>query len=1273
MFVPKAAAASLRNPRRRQRTSSDESVNPPKAKRQRSVLRYGDLERPSDNETEHEIPNGPMDPRGLVQPNELNAMPAEKTNSQKSLSIRGPKKPEKRDHGTDGTVVLIPLGILLSTATAGPPGLMVIMPSTGKIIYWETVSSAASFGLPRQKQNGLQGSISGLLSGEYAIEVMNAEPSGVIATFSSGRVAHITVRDSQGKPTVIVNFLRSSAGSSSGGFFDGIRNVLGGGSWRKEVAAARAGGSHQRGQRDIIIATSTGIFEVWDTHWNNGSILKKQFDIKQELSCSLGSSCTDGSGEYELKILDFAFAAGDFGDGRESPTSAEESWPIFLVVAPPRISGARNLFLVHLILSDKTNILSTRSIDLLGITASPDDVKPKLSVPRPGDTAFIVIEQSVILLSLSEFEESPTSQLLVDSNRLPQPFHDTISFRSGKEYEILGSGFEDQTSEDSHPACLVMVRGFGIIRVTALPRGNAETEDEYGRITAKHKIEQAVFYGTILENPLDLISTGGLNFPAEEIEQAALEICKELLRSESKFIPNTAISVDQNLRSRAKALDDLAGLLMQHTKTLNPLAWWELLWGAEKLAAQRAMWKIEEESRRNSSECSTFLARVIDLMSDKFKTKYEPQNDDGDTVRHWFLHDTFQMEHIIPWIFNAIKPQKGATSRQSRKMADQILKASELSLAVLETAFRYRDERARFYGINEGFLENGVLTTGYEGLPEFWTSQAMGYIETGHLLDLELDSSRAWTQQTMPTSEVPDNQIVKKISKNSARQLRILGRMHCERVKWLSAQADTGLMDEGIATEQAHIKQRKWQLFKLAGIGQLDDAIILAEEFRDMGALVELIIELQDQTKGQLFQQASLGDATHAIENETDELGNKISLYFERFGDSWAEAFFSRQISMGQSGVLFAMRKFQPFITQFLRKFPAYSRLSWINDVIGEKDYDAAARSLETLAIEHESDIWNHRVELSLAKLNKLAAWERTAATSQSTLQENIKRLEDYAEIDAVQEVVYAHIVPALQGAIDQKAEVDLAIDHFGKAIAQDRPSLHEILSHTLTKVITRQVISLDYLIDLLTLIGPGDVLGYGHSDFLGKEFYLALRIVRLSSYAQKDPLYHAALQKLVWRRCMIRDNWEAAGKAAEKMGDGAESFVHDTALFRTLALCVRDRNSEEANLQSLYMPFSPSEVILSKSDSDLLVSRYRSEQRTRIARDLDREDEIFGGYLEKGELGFWFKNLITSAEAAAISPMTSETIEQPHYGNQVELESPSADVSGSKAQLNWL
>jgi nuclear pore complex protein Nup133 len=329
--------------------------------------------------------------------------------------------------------------------------------------------------------------------------------------------------------------------------------------------------------------------------------------------------------------------------------------------------------------------------------------------------------------------------------------------------------------------------------------------------------------------------------------------------------------------------------------------------------------------------------------------------------------------------------------------------------------------------------------------------------------------------------------------------------MHCERVRWLSAQDDPKLVDEGIATEQAHVKRRKWQLFKLAGIGRLEDAVTLAERFRDMSALVELIIELQDQTKGEFSAHDNLSGLPDAINCDSEHLSQKISLYFEKFGESWADAFFTRQISMRQSGILFAMRKFQPFVTQFLRKDAAYLRLGWINDVIGENDYNAAAQSLEKLAIGGESDLWSHRVQLSLAKLAKLAMLEETSAPSDSTFHNDIRHLEDLSELDAVQEVIYAYISPALQGAIDQKAEIDLAIDQFGKWIAEDRPSLHEMLRETLTRVVTRQIIDADQLIDLLTLMDSGEASEHGQNELSGKEFYLALRVIRLEASAQQD------------------------------------------------------------------------------------------------------------------------------------------------------------------------
>lgn len=1031
---------------------------------------------------------------------------------------------------------------------------MIIIPSTGKVVYWETVSSATSLGLSKYGQNGLQGSISGLQSGEYVTALVNGEPSGVIATLSSGRVAHITARNSQGKPTIISSILRNPNDGGSSGLFGGIRNVLGGGFWRKEIAATRPGKSHQRGQRDVLVATTDGVIEIWDTHWNNGGMIKKQFDVKQHLSDSLYPEGVGKSGDDNIKVLDVAIAADDQLDAHDPQSSSTEVWPLYFLVGFPQNPNSGRLWVVKMTLSDTARFLPAYPIDMYHSRQYSKDLKARLFVPKPGNMGFIVMGQSIVLVSLSSFGEPSTLQPSSESRHL-QRLYDTIDFRSGIEYEILGSGFDDSNDDDPSASCLVMVRGFGIIRVAALPpQFNADSAQV---TTAKHKLEQAVFYGTMLGNPLDLASKGGLDFPAKEVGDAALEICGELLRSDSKFIPSVGISLERNLRSRAKALDDLASLLTQHGLPLDGLVWWELLWGAEKLAAQKAMWKIEEESRKTPDK-QTFLSHVIGSMSDKFKTKLESGNGENDPVRHWFLHDTYRMEHIIPWIFSTIKPQKGQ-SKQGPRIAEQMFEASEFSLAVLETAFRFRGEHAGLYGLNEEFLEDGVLVDGYEGLPEPWTSHKMAYVETGHLLDLELGNCMVWAQQTGSVSDAPESRIIKDIAKNCARQLRVLSQMHSERTRWLLSQGDPKSMDEIAATEQSHKKHRSWLLFKLAGVGQLDDAISLAEKFRDMGALVELIIELQDQTKCQLLPEL-VSDGDQDAMEESGKLGEKISHYFEKFGEPWADAFFVRQIAMGHSGVLFAMKKFQAFVTRFLRKNSNYPRLSWINDIVGENDYTTAAQSLETLAIEHETDLWSHRAELSLAKLAKIAAWEDTGSTDTSTLQNDVRLLDDYAEIDVVGEAVYAHIAPVLQGALDQKAEVDLAVEQFGSHIAKSMPSLHEILGTALEKIVARQVINVGLLVDLLTLLDSERAPEYGTSELSGKEFYMALRIIRLGLYTQSDQAYATSLQKLVWRRCILRDNWGNLGKVAESMDDEVHSIVHDTALFRTFVLCLKDR-----------------------------------------------------------------------------------------------------------------
>lgn len=988
-----------------------------------------------------------------------------------------------------------------------------------------------------------------MLSGEYATEIMNAEPSGIIVTFSSGRVAHITLRDPQGKPSVIVNFLRSNAGSGGGGIFGGIKNVFAGGYWRKEVTAVHAGGSHQRGQRDVIIATSTGLVEIWDTHWNHGNTLKKRYDVKDEIMAALPENHAESTNDAELKVMDFAFSALQSSD--DAAQASDASWRLFLVVRSPQWSENMALFVVQVHLSgNETRVVSTHAVDVHHIPAPMlENSKPKILVPKPEETAFVLIGQSLVILSLKNIEETPSSQLLIDSNKLPMPFQDTIHLRSGPDHEILGTVSEDQLNDSACAACVLMLRNFGVIRVTVLPRREAEVDEP--QVTAKHKLEQAVFFGTMAKNPLDLSSAGDLNFPPSELEQASLEICRELLTSEARFIPTTAISLEQNLRLRAKALDDLASLLARQGNPLSRPARWELLWAAEKIAAQRAMWNAQDAHKTKSGEKESFLCHLVKSMKDKFKTPINPQQGETDPVRQWFLKDSYRMEHVIPWIKNAIKLGRTNSPNPARALSEQIVAASELFLAVTETAFRYRDEHIVLYGLNEDILEDGVLSDGYEGLPEFWTSRSVGYSEAGHLLDLELDSCRSWITP-VSSADVPDTSVQNQVANNSYRHLRVIGQMHRERTRWLSAQGDPKLMDESVSIEQSHVIDRKWQLFKLAGIGHLADAIELAEGFRDMGALVELIIELQDQRASQ----PRLPEPSSQTDIDADQL---IARYFDKFGDQWADAFFVRQIAMGYPGTLFTMPNYQSAVTRFLRRNPSYSRLSWINDVLGENDYETAAASLENLALNGEKDLWSHRVEISLAKLGKLATQERKGPhVATATAQEDVKRLENYIEVDVAQETLYSHIEHILEAAIDRKAEVDLALSHYGSHLYEDRPSLHEIFSDALSKLINREVVGADGLVDLLTLMGPNQAVDDEESGVLIRsEFHLALRVLRFGRYGQQDPSYLSALRRLIWRRCMIKDDWVARGKAAEGANGNVDITVADTTLYRSLTACL--------------------------------------------------------------------------------------------------------------------
>lgn len=108
MFVPKAlsSAASQRNPRRRQRTNSDESPKPPSAKRQRSNLRQNDLVPASQILNNNHAKLEFQERQQSTLSNEGVAI-SETAHIHRNIPIRAVKRSEKREDEAEGTVVLV--------------------------------------------------------------------------------------------------------------------------------------------------------------------------------------------------------------------------------------------------------------------------------------------------------------------------------------------------------------------------------------------------------------------------------------------------------------------------------------------------------------------------------------------------------------------------------------------------------------------------------------------------------------------------------------------------------------------------------------------------------------------------------------------------------------------------------------------------------------------------------------------------------------------------------------------------------------------------------------------------------------------------------------------------------------------------------------------------------------------------------------------------------------------------------------------------------------
>lgn len=1160
--------------------------------------------------------------------------------------------PHNNKHVTDP----LPLGSLVSpSASSSEPGLVVVIPTTGKITYWESIASAATLDLIKLKSNGVGSTISGMLSGETVVQLLNAETAGFILAFSTGRLAYLRVRDGHGRPEISVQFLRGSSGPLAGGIFGSLRNALSSSAWRGDIAAVRAGPQEHVGDRNVVVATGKGRIQLWNLQRDGQNALHAEAEGREAIVMEIKKA--------EPTLSDFSLETFEVLDFTFTPRSSEERYDVgdhLLLLTSLSNRYTSHYTLVDVVLRrDQLIVEDVRLLKSYTTMVNKHAIsKARIYLPSPGLVAYIVFDRAVVVVSRGKQSDSPDSQLLSENHTLSPSFEDVVDFREDTNVEIVGSGMEEpQNSQHGieeaksrrykarHPATVLLVRGGGVIRVAATDVDKL-TSSTRQQVTAKSKLEQAVFYGTMAQNPLSFAGRSELQFPAEEVGAAALELSTEIVESTTNFIPSVSASLEQHLKRRAAALHDLAKHLKVAGVELDRVTRWKLLWDAERMTAATIIWQRYDARIRELPEGQKrgLLAELVDHIHENFKTEPVTEKGEVDRVRHFFIHDVAKLHLAIPWAFQILKYawQDGQNSPAS--VVETLSQSNDMMICALEGAFDFRMNNLRLYGLQSEILSHGILEEGYEGLPEFWTSTF--YVAENVRKQTDLVSMLLGEYWNKPATEgSADPAILDKIRLEYPALIDMAIRSNVERIRWVSAQDSPQLQMQAEGLQNLQSVSQDKQLQNLSDTWELpDEAMAIAEKHEILQTLASVLMYEVVSCADALRTPGIGEDECEHLRNRERELNERMDKYFANFGASWAAALYEHYISNGQvQQMLNEYQIHQAFLTAFLRDKPEYAKIGWIHEITREKDYDEAARMLLELGLDRERDVWSKKVELSIGKLSRMAG--RNYSQTNGILipdggEAELVRANQELGLIKIQDLIYKYIYPTISTAIDDKAEVQLALETHGNKSLKQQFSFMNLLENSMTQLIKHESMDAFSLVDLLTLMAD-DFRAMEQDDFSITRFYWALEAIRLGVSNKEEKLL---MQRVIWRRCLLRDDWAAMNNTEAKDDQFVEDQLKTTALYWTLKNCFKNRIFEK---DLTIKPLSPQEVIGACTDElEQRWSRIDASMRKRMMEDYQIEDEVLNSYLETARIENWHQQAAELAKQDFRNEIGAESTE---------------------------
>lgn len=492
----------------------------------------------------------------------------------------------------DGNQDAVPLAILTRPTPGSTldPGLVIINSLSGYVRFYESVQHAPALGLINSKLIEANLPIQ-TSQGEVITVAENVEPAGVVVATSWKRVVLILLRDFKGAPKLSLVELSAPAKSFK---------LLP--SWLKradpdqisdEIVSIKTGRVASNGlAQEIIIQDAAGSFK------------KIFFQFS-----ATGSPCVNHRRTLTFNLASYLENNIDgFIPGAVIDVRYLDLWPLkpqgdvvadiqlfddlftALICVESSLHGRdeRRLLLITMRINE-SGVLVYGSHQLPQADSNLSDsliVKPRLFIPSPGATAFVVVGNSVILTDMNTLFLNKTTE---SSFLYFKPkWEDTVSLKST--VDIIGLGYEDKIGE-TNPSLVLITRDFGVLRIERF----TDKEDDSATDTVdlstdpvyllKSHIQQAIYYYESSVVDFDV----GSNYSEEIISASTRSIISEILDSSSPYLPPMFASTRESFNVRATLMRQLISFVQRNfTDSWSTII--EITHALEKLTAAENLW-----------------------------------------------------------------------------------------------------------------------------------------------------------------------------------------------------------------------------------------------------------------------------------------------------------------------------------------------------------------------------------------------------------------------------------------------------------------------------------------------------------------------------------------------------------------------------------------------------------------------------------------------------------------------------------------------------------